>query len=150
MQKLQGIEVVTETPSVHPTHHGNALPILHEILHALQTLIEEHESTTIDLLAIPFAPGDEEQLLEMLGRGEIEVRLNSLGTSEIWESRYQGVWVIEHKNALDERIALQIEVTQVPEILKSHTSDISDSISRLSDRLSAESASSGHADAFIV
>ncbi len=148
MQKLQGIEVVTETPLVHPSHHGNALPILHEILYAMQKLISEGESTTIDLRAIPFGPDDEQQLLKILGCGEIEARLNSLGTSEIWESKYQGVWIIEHKNTLDERIALQLEVTHVPKILHSQASDISDSISRLNDQLSAELPNSDSADAF--
>ncbi len=150
MQKLQGIEVVMETPSVHTFYHGNTRPILHEILHALQRLINEGESTIIDLRAIPFGPDDEQQLLKILGRGEIEARLNSLGTSEIWESNFQGVWIIEHKNTLDERIALQLEVTHVPEILHSQASDISDSISRLNDQLSAELPSSDSADAFSI
>lgn len=146
MQKLQDIEVRTETPPVHPSHFGNALPILHEILHAMQRLNNEGESTTIDLRAIPFGPGDEEQLLTILGRGEIEVRLDSLGASEIWESLYHGVWIVEHKNTVDERIALQIEVTHVPEILLAQQADISESISRLYDQLSAESSSTDGAD----
>lgn len=135
MQKLQDIEVRTETPSSRPSHHGNAIPILHEILHAMQKLDNEGEPTVIDLRSIPFGPGDEEQLLNILGRGEIEVKLDSLGASEIWESNYHGVWVIDHKNTEDERIALQIEVTHVPDILQSQQMDISDSISRLIDRL---------------
>ncbi|MEN8177263.1 MAG: hydrogenase expression/formation C-terminal domain-containing protein [Pseudomonadota bacterium] len=135
MQKLQDIEVRTETPPIHTSHHGNAIPILHEILHAMQRLNNQGKPTVIDLRSIPFGPGDEEQLLKMLGRGEIEVKLDSLGVSDIWESRYHGVWVIEHKNTVDERIALQIEVTHVPEILQSQKMDISDSISRLIDQL---------------
>ncbi len=144
MPRLQDIEVRTETPSSSPTHHGNALPILHEILHALQRLSQRGEATVIDLRAIPFGPGDEGQLLDLLGHGEIQVNLDSLGTSEIWESRYPGVWVIEHKNTEDERIALLIEVTHVPEILRSQKMDIDESISRLFDQLHTDS--SGFAD----
>jgi len=146
MQKLQDIEVRTDTPSDKPSQYGNALPILHEILHAMQRLNVDGESTVIDLRAIPFGPGDEDKLLNILGQGEIQVRLDSLGLSEIWETDYHGVWVIDHKNNVDERIALQIEVTQVPQILLAQQTDISDSISRLFEELSAESFSADSVD----
>ena len=45
---------------------GNVTPILNEIKHALNTLIETGESTTIDLRALPMAPGEEQQLESML------------------------------------------------------------------------------------
>ncbi len=146
MQKLQDIEVRTETLPDKPSQYGNALPILHEILHALQSLHTEDTSTVIDLRAIPFGPGDEELLLDSLGRGEIQVKLESLGTSEIWESRYHGVWVVDHKNTEDERIALQIEVTHVPDILYSQQADISRSISELFDELNAASSTAEQVD----
>ena len=138
MQKLQDIEVRTEAPRYASSSQGNALPVLHEILYALQRLNKSGESTTIDLRAIPFGPGDEKQLMTMLGRGEVEIRLDSLGTSEIWESNFQGVWIIKHKNALGEPIALQIEVTRMPEIVRSQQADINESISRLDAQLRAE------------
>jgi hydrogenase-1 operon protein HyaF len=137
MQKLQDIEVRTESPLGPDPNHGNAAPILHEIHHALQRLLKEGETTTIDLRAIPFGPGDEQQLLKILGRGEVDVQLDALGMSEIWESRYAGVWIVDHKNQAGERIALQIEVTRVPEILQAQSEDISESISRLDDQLKA-------------
>lgn len=146
MQKLQDIEVRTETSPDTACQYGNALPILHEILHAMQRLNTDGESTIIDLRSIPFGPGDEEKLLNILGVGEIQVKLDSLGASEIWETQYHGVWVIDHKNTVDERIALQIEVTQVPEILLSQQTDITESISRLYEELSAASFSADSID----
>jgi hydrogenase-1 operon protein HyaF len=140
MQKLQDIAVHTEAARPQTACYGNGLPILHEILHAMQRLVDSGETTTLDLQAIPFGPGDEEELLSSLGQGEVKVSLDSLGISEIWESRYQGVWVIEHKNSEDERIALQIEVTRIPEILKSHKTDIAASISRLDDQLTTDAS----------
>ena len=140
MQKLQDIEVRTETARPQASCYGNVLPILHEILHALQRLVDRGKNTTIDLQSIPFGPGDEEELLSSLGQGEVRVSLDSLGISEIWESRYQGVWIVEHKNAADERITLQVEVTRIPEILKSQTMDIAASISRLDDQLTADAS----------
>lgn len=140
MQKLQDIEVRMEAPQPQSVRYGNAPPILHEILHALQRLIDEDETTTIDLRAIPFGPGDETDLLSSLGKGEITMRLDSLGVSEIWESRYPGVWVIDHRNQAGESVALQIEVTRVPEILKSQNMDITAAISRLENQLTAEAS----------
>jgi hypothetical protein len=41
------------------TEHGNALPILNEIRHALDRLLESGETTVIDLGALPMGPQDE-------------------------------------------------------------------------------------------
>ncbi|MBL3526531.1 MAG: hydrogenase expression/formation protein [gamma proteobacterium endosymbiont of Lamellibrachia anaximandri] len=137
MQKLQDIDVRIEAAVDQSVQHGNAIPLLHEILHALRRLGETEEPTTIDLRSIPFGPGDEEQLLDALDRGEVTVKLETLGASEIYETAFAGVWIVEHKNTEGERIALQIEITRVPEILFTQVADLTDSISRLENRLRA-------------
>ena len=74
MQKLQDIAIrVEEATDGLPLNHSNATPIMHEILHALRKLEAQGETTTIDLRAIPFGPGDEDDLLNLLGHGEITV-----------------------------------------------------------------------------
>jgi hydrogenase-1 operon protein HyaF len=135
MQKLQDIAVRVEATDGLPLNHSNATPIMHEILHALQRLNANGESTTIDLCAIPFGPGDEEQLVTRLGRGEISIEMNSLGRSLILETAYSGVWLIDHRNADDQRIALQIEITPIPSILLAQKEDVRDAIARLQDSL---------------
>jgi hydrogenase-1 operon protein HyaF len=136
MQKLQDIAIrVEEATDGLPLNHSNATPIMHEILHALRKLEAQGETTTIDLRAIPFGPGDEDDLLKLLGHGEITVELDSLGKSHIRETAYSGVWLIDHRNAEDERIALQIEITQVPTIIRSQAEDMADAIMRLDDQL---------------
>lgn len=135
MQKLQNIAVRGAATDGLPPDHSNAIPIMHEILHALRRLADYGESTTIDLHAIPFGPGDEERLLALLGCGEIQVELNSLGRSLIWETAYSGVWLVDHRNADDQRVALQIEITPIPAILSAQTEDLLDAISRLEERL---------------
>jgi hydrogenase-1 operon protein HyaF len=135
MQKLQDIGIRTERPDDMPTSHGNAVPLLHEILYALQRLSTERETTTFDLQAIPFGPGDEAQLFGRLGRGEVTVRLQALGESEIWETAYPGVWILEHRNILGERISLHIEVTRIPAILQTQWEDLTESIQRLDREL---------------
>jgi hydrogenase-1 operon protein HyaF len=135
MQKLQDIAVRVEATDGLPLNHSNATPIMHEILHALLRLNANGESTTIDLRAIPFGPADEEQLLTQLGSGEISIEMNALGRSLIHETAYSGVWLVEHRNADDQRIALQLEITPIPSILLAQQEDVRDAITRLDDLL---------------
>ena len=135
MQKLQNIAVRGAATDGLPPDHSNAIPIMHEILHALRRLTEDGESTTIDLQAIPFGPGDEERLSSLLGSGEIQAELNALGRSLIRETAFSGVWLVDHRNADDQRIALQIEISPIPAILLVQNEDLLDAISRLEERL---------------
>ncbi|MEW8625751.1 MAG: hydrogenase expression/formation C-terminal domain-containing protein [Candidatus Thiodiazotropha sp.] len=135
MQRLQDIAIKVETPEGTQTSHGNALPIMHEIHHALQRFSAEGEQSCIDLRSLPFGPGDEEELLRLLGRGEINVTMDALGESTIWETAFSGVWVVDHRNAEGERVALQIEIGSVPQIVFSQQEDIVDAIDRLEEQL---------------
>ena len=72
----------------------NVTPLLHEVKHALKKLIEDGESSIIDLRSIPLAPGEENKILQTLGEGEVHVELNALGKSAIYETHYSGVWVV--------------------------------------------------------
>ena len=49
----------------------NVKPLLHEIRHALDALLDGGGRSVIDLRSMPLAPGEEEHLLEELGQGEI-------------------------------------------------------------------------------
>ncbi len=142
MQKLQDIAVRVEAregadPAI---DHSNAIPVMHEVLHALRRLKERGEVTTIDLKSMPFSPAEEEALLRFLGCGEVSIELQSLGKSHICETFYPGVWLIDHSNAAGERIALSIEVNRIPEIVKSQPEDISDGVSRLEQQLNPDSS----------
>lgn len=109
----------------------NALPLLHEIRHALARLVGDGESTAIDLLSIPFGPGDEAELRSLLGAGEVSAQLDALGESRIAETQYPGVWIVDHYNTNGQRIAFQIEVTPVPSVLVAHAADMADGLQRL-------------------
>ena len=110
----------------------NVKPLLHEIKHALDSLIETGQPTIIDLRSIPLAPGEEDKILNTLGQGEVQAKLNALGLSEITETQYTGVWIVTHYNDEDQIISRFIEVTTMPEILCSQTEDIMAAYSRLS------------------
>ena len=110
----------------------NVKPLLHEIKHALDNLIETGQPTIIDLRSIPLAPGEEDKILSTLGLGEVQAKLDALGLSEIIETQYTGVWIVTHYNDEDQIISRFIEVTTMPEILCSQTEDIMAAYSRLS------------------
>jgi hydrogenase-1 operon protein HyaF len=113
----------------------NVKPLLHEIKHALENLIENGEQSIIDLRSIPLAPGEEDTILNTLGTGEVQARLNALGLSEVIETKYAGVWIITHYNDEDNIISRFIEVTGIPNILCSQTEDIMAAYSSLTQDL---------------
>ena len=133
---------VSQTIPIHPAPAadgvasvGNATPILHEIRHALMRLLEDGETTIIDLRAIPFGPGDQQRLLEALGTGEVTATVDTLGVSEVRETGYPGVWLVDHADTAGERVALQVEVTAVPAILTTQQADMRDALVRLDAKL---------------
>jgi hydrogenase-1 operon protein HyaF len=118
-----------------PSFDANALPLLHEIRHALGALASGGEARVIDLMAIPFGPGDEDLLLQVLGKGEVEASIDALGTSRVWESAYPGVWLLDHRDAEGRRIAFQVQVNTVPDILLTPAGDMAEAAERLDERL---------------
>ena len=114
--------VPLELPQRSPTR--NALPLLHEIRHALHRLLESGEQTVIDLRALPLTGAEQEQILAVLGTGEVEAHLEALGKSVVRETRCAGVWVVEHYDVDDEIMGRQIEVTRMPFILYSQEEDM--------------------------
>jgi hydrogenase-1 operon protein HyaF len=114
-----------------PYSRGNVIPILNEVVHAIDRLMEDDEPTVIDLASLPFAPGELEQLEDFLGVGELTAELDALGKSRIRESMYPGVWWLEHRNTADEVVGRYIEITRTPEILMSQDADIGAGRARL-------------------
>lgn len=114
----------------------NVLPLLHQIKHAMDNLLDNNVNEVIDLRSIPLAPGEEDNLLNILGQGEVKAQLNALGPSEILETQFNGVWLITHYNDENEIVSRHIEVTYMPEIMLSQMQDIQSSSQRLSEKLS--------------
>jgi len=114
-----------------------AKAILHQVRLALGHLADTGETAQIDLRAQPLAPGDLERLLAWLGRGEVEATVTALGPTRVWESAVPGVWLVDHRDADDERLTLQIEVAPFPDILRSPPQDIEQAVATLDARLGA-------------
>ena len=113
----------------------NVKPILHEIRHALRKLLETGECSIIDLRSIPLAPGEEDTIIDTLGCGEVHAKLNALGPSEIYETRFAGVWLITHFNEESSIISRFIEITVFPDILKSQSDDMTFALDLLENEL---------------
>ena len=113
----------------------NIKPLLHEVKHALDNLINNDESTIIDLRSIPLAPGEEEKILSALGQGEIQAHLDASGPSEIFETEYAGVWIVTHYNDENQIISRFIEISKMPEILASQSEDMIAAYNRLTSDL---------------
>ena len=115
---------------------GNADPILREVRFALAKLVERGETTVIDLGAIPFAAGDERILDKVLGQGEVHATLNSMGESRIAETGIAGVWRIDHFDGDGEVQSRFIEITYMPEILRTQKEDAAHALEQLDEKLS--------------
>lgn len=124
-----GVRVEARPEAAAATH--NVAPVLHEIRHAVGQLIRTGESTTIDLSALPFAPSDEQDLRSALGRGETTAVVSVLGETRIEETAYAGVWLIDHLGPDGGRLALHIEVAEVPLLLKTPKEDLADALESL-------------------
>lgn len=132
MIKLEQINVIVS---------NNASPqvaaILNEIDEHLKQLIDLNKPSAIDLRSLPLFPGDYEILKELLGKGEVSVRLDSLGPSKIFETAIPGVWWCTHSNDADETIAELIEITRIPEILITDSAELTQSRPKLAELLSS-------------
>ena len=120
---------------------GNAGPILREIATALARLLDTGEPTTIDLGALPFSAGDETALDAALGTGEVHATVKALGDSHVTETGIAGVWRIDHFDEKGETLSRFVEVTFVPDILKSQPADAQDGLARLEADLAARDGS---------
>jgi len=123
------------------TSSMNVEPVLHEVQYALIKLLDSKQSSVIDLSSMPFAPGEKQQIKQLLGKGEVEILLNVMGKSSILETSYPCVWWIEHYNQDQQITGTYIEIAIIPEIIQSVTEDISSGLQRLTQTLSKRSES---------
>ena len=135
MSGLDAIKVSVEGQAAHDGTALNAVPLLHEIRHALEKLADSGETTTIDLSSIPFGPGDKQQLFDVLGHGEVEAKIDAMGETRVEESGFPGVWLVHYFAVTGEQLATHIEVTRCPSLLITPEQDLADSALNLQAQL---------------
>ncbi len=117
---------------------GNAPAVLREIAARLDSLARGGEGGVIDLGAMPLSPADKTWLAEQLGQGEVSIKLDLDGPSDVRETRYAGVWWLIHRNPNEVVTGEFIEITRIPELVMAHPDDIisgSESLNFLIDDL---------------
>ena len=117
MSSLDSISVRVEGAVKNVFRTENLRPLLHEVVQALRTLSETGEGTTIDLSAMPFSAQDEADLRAHLGEGEVSATVSAFGPTLVQETALPGVWLVEHQDGDERRLAMHIEVARVPSIL---------------------------------
>ena len=111
------------------------IALLQELQHKMQNLIKSDTTDSIDVHGLPLLPIEIGYLKEILGEGEVSVTVNALGTTKIHETSIPGIWWITHYNSKDEVMTELIEVTTLPEIIKTHRSTLPVGLSVLEKRL---------------
>lgn len=124
------IEVVPVDPPA-DAGGGYAPAILREVETSLAMLVESGKASRIDLMSLPMGPRDVERLREALGQGEVSATVDALGPTQVRETVVHGVWWITHLNVDGTKVAEFLDITHVPEILKSHPDDARAALARL-------------------
>jgi hydrogenase-1 operon protein HyaF len=117
---------------------GNLRALLTEIVALVEKLAHDGTTGSIDLNSLPFGPGEYEQLQLLLGEGEVSAHIEALGPSDITETRHPGVWWVTHYNVEGDIIADSIEITTIPELLRSQPDDIRMGLELLKAQLNDE------------
>ena len=141
MSSLDSISVRVEGAVKNAFRTENLRPLLQEVAEALRQLSVTGQGTTIDLSAMPFSTQDEADLRAHLGEGEVSATVNAFGPTLVQETALPGVWLVEHKDTDERRLAMHLEVAQVPSILVTPIEDIVDGLAVL-DAQSGDAASS--------
>ncbi len=131
----QAIPLKVKTSPDGVTIGGGVKAIGFEILTRLEGLLATGEGGAIDLRGLPMAPNEYEELLAMLGVGELDLTIDFNGPTRIRETAYPGVWWIQHKDGEDRVLAEYIEINRIPDFLCAQTDQIEDAARALSDRL---------------
>jgi hydrogenase-1 operon protein HyaF len=123
---------------------GMAQSLLREVARALTALAETGARDAIDLRSLPLTAADREDLEVALGRGEASVTLQAAGLSEVWETRFAGVWWLRHLGG-DGRVAAEvIEITPIPDIVVAHAQDIAAAAAALRAEIETLAQEAGH------
>lgn len=120
------IELVDSHAADAPSPQVKAL--LRELQALLQDLVNEGKSASVDIRSLPLSPIDYDFLKSFLGEGEVTATINALGPTTIRETEIPGIWWVTHSNADEMILTESIEVTELPEMLKTQQQDLQHAI----------------------
>jgi len=126
------IEIVSSNGPAAPSPQAKAL--LQELEDMLYSLVDTGKSASIDIRSLPITPDDYDYLKSMLGEGEVTATINALGPTKISETEIPGIWWISHSNTDEMVLTESIEVTVLPEILKTQRQDLQQAVALLKSK----------------
>lgn len=118
-----------------PRLTGMSDAVFAEIASRLADVVAGASAPPIELTAMPLTSEDRTDLEQRLGRGEVFATIESAGRSEVWETRFSGVWFVRHFGENDRIASECIEFGAAPAILLSHRADMAAAAGRLSAAL---------------
>ena len=121
----------------------HAIALLHEIAAKLERLAESGESSTLDVRRLPMSTEEREALRSCLGTGEVEAKVSAMGPTTVRDTAVPGVWWVTHYNGQDAVIAELIEITEIPEILRSDPEDVRSALAGFRSRVAGMGDSKG-------
>jgi hydrogenase-1 operon protein HyaF len=136
MSKIHEIPVVVfndaandSAPDV-PTN-SVVLAVLNELEAKLDALVADNEESTIDLRWMSGMPLNFELLRKTLGQGEVAATITNVGSTLVQETAVPCVWWISHRDSEGSRQGEFIEITDVPELLRSDRLSIQQGLAKL-------------------
>lgn len=124
MSRIRQIPVVVVHDSPLQNRPGDpapsiALALLNEIEEKLHVFVRDGENSTIDLRWLIGMPREFERLRKSLGIGEVAATVRSAGCTEVQETAVPCVWWVTHRNDDGGRLGEFVEITEIPDILRS-------------------------------
>jgi hydrogenase-1 operon protein HyaF len=116
---------------------GGVAAILTELADGLERLAANGETALIDLRSLPMSPADREELLAVLGDGEVTATLDAQGVSTLRETAVAGLWWTLHRDQTGAVTAELLEVALAPQILAAHPQDVALAAVQLRRRIAA-------------
>ena len=113
---------------------AKALTLLHEVAALLEGYLATGEPGAIDIGRIPLSAADQRLLEKVLDYGEVDAEIGE-GTARVRETAIPGVWWLDFFDANRQSVARFIEVTDIPEILRSGVHDRQKGLKRLNRKL---------------
>lgn len=128
------------------TTDGFIQAILAELATRLAELASTGIEAQIDLRSLPMDPPKRTALDAKLGKGDVTATIaDRAGRTEVFETRYAGVWRLAHYDMHDTLLMEEIAIAPVPDILRADPTDMAEAAARLGAELALDTKK-GHAN----
>jgi hydrogenase-1 operon protein HyaF len=122
---------IAASPDDVPGEVMNALPILVELESGCEEYLQSGKPHVINLTLLPLSDADLVFLDEHLGRGPIDTLSRAYGKCQVISTCVPNVWWVRFYNSMSTLILNNLEVIDVPAVIRAAPEDLADSAQRL-------------------